>query len=150
MKTIDYFDSDRKEHWLAELGRCDWRAGAYLCALIRKSEFSSTLGEGSKLLLLTDGDELISFCTYSKNDCISDTELSPWVGFVYTYPERRGNRFSGLLFEEVKRIAKKEGVRNVYVATDHTGLYEKYGCEYMTMMKDVDGNMTRVYVMRTG
>lgn len=24
MKVINYFESDRQEHWLAEIGRCDW------------------------------------------------------------------------------------------------------------------------------
>ncbi len=32
------------------------------------------------MLLLTDGDELVSYCTYAKKDDIQPTDLTPWMG----------------------------------------------------------------------
>ena len=52
--------------------------------------------------MLTDGDELISFCTYAEKDDIQPTEFTPWMGFVYTFPEHRGHHYVGLLMEEVE------------------------------------------------
>lgn len=150
MKVLDFFGSPRQDHWLAEIGRCDWGGGAFLHELLDRGTFFDAVGEGSRVLLLTEGDELISFCTYAKRDDIQPTELTPWMGFVYTFPEHRGHRYLGLLFEEVERLAREEHADNVYISTNHTGLYEKYGCVYMALMKDMNGEPSRVYVKRIG
>lgn len=146
MKVIHFFESHRQEHWLHEIAKSDWGAGAFLHELLSEGTFFDAVGEGSRVLLLTDGDELISFCTYAKKDDIQPTELTPWMGFVYTFPKHRGHRYVGLLFEEIERLAKQEHIAKVYVSTNHIGLYEKYGCEYLAQMKDMNGEASRVYV----
>ena len=146
MNVINFFESDRKEHWLQEIAKSDWGAGAFLHELLSKGTFFDTVGEGSRVLLLTDGDELISYCTYAQKDDIQPTELTPWMGFVYTFPKHRGHRYVGLLFEEIERLAKQEHITKVYISTNHIGLYEKYGGEYLTQMKDMNGEASRVYV----
>ena len=70
------------------------------------------------------------------------------MGFIYTFPEHRGHRYMRLLFEEVERLAKEDHHPEVYISTNHIGLYEKYGCEYRTQMKDMDGNPTRIYAKK--
>ena len=99
-------------------------------------------------MLLTEGDELISYCTFAEKDDIQPTELTPWVGFVYTFPERRGYRFAGRLFDEIERLAGEEHIPEIYLSTDHVGLYEKYGFEFRTMMNDMDGRPSRVYAKK--
>lgn len=42
--------------------------------------FKDTVGEKSKVLMLVNRDELISFCTYAELDDIQPTELTPWIG----------------------------------------------------------------------
>ena len=148
MDVIDYFDSSRQEHWLEAIGKSDWDAGTLLHELLSRGTFFDAVGEGSKVLLLTDGDELVSYCTYAQKDDIQPTDLTPWMGFVYTFPQYRGHRYMGLLFGEVERLAKEEHVAAVYISTGHVGLYEKYGCEYMTQMNDMGGEPSRVYVKR--
>ena len=146
MQVIDYFESDRQAHWRGEIGKSDWRAGAFLHDLLRDGTFFSTVGETSRLLLLTDGDALVSYCTYAELDDIRPTDLSPWMGFVYTFPAYRGRRCAGLLFDAVERLAQRDRVPAVYISTNHTGLYEKYGCVFLTTMNDMDGHPSRVYV----
>lgn len=146
MEIINYFESERRDHWLRELSRCDWGAGVYLYELLRDGTFFNAVGEGSRVLLLTEGDELISFCTYAQKDDIQPTELTPWMGFVYTFPQHRGHRYVGLLLVEIRRLAKAQHVEQVYISTNHVGLYEKYGCTYLTQMRDMDGEPSRVYV----
>ena len=147
-KVISFFESDCQEHWLEEIKRSDWKAGAFLYELLSTGRFCEAVGEDSKVLLLTDGDELISYCTYAKKDDIQPTEISPWMGFVYTFPKHRGHRYVGLLFEEIERLAMEEQVSQVYISTNRVGLYEKYGCEFLTTMNDMDGEPSRVYVKR--
>ena len=68
------------------------------------------------------------------------------MGFVYTFPKHRGHHYVGLLMEEVERLAIKDAVSKVYISTNEIGLYEKYGCVFETEMKDMNGEMSRVYV----
>jgi GNAT superfamily N-acetyltransferase len=148
MQVSNYFDIDNKEHWIEEIERSDWRAGAFLGRLLREDRFFDAVGEESRVLLLTDGDELISYCTFAEKDDIQPTDLTPWVGFVYTFPKHRGHRYAGLLFDEVVALAKERQVTEVYLSTNHIGLYEKYGWEFFDMMDDMDGEPSRVYVKR--
>ncbi len=148
MRVIDYFDSDRQRHWLNEIKRGDWRAAGYLHELLSKGTFFEAAGEKSKVLLLTDGDELVSFCTYAEKDDIQSTELTPWMGFVYTFPKHRGHHYVGLLMEEVERLAIKDDVSEVYISTNEVGLYEKYGCEFKAEMEDMSGEPSKVYVKK--
>lgn len=148
MRIINYFESDNKDHWMNEIRKADWGAAEFLYELLSQGTFFSATGENSKVLLLVEGDELISFCTYAEKDDIQPTELSPWMGFVYTFPERRGHHYMGLLMDEVERLAKEEGVSEVYISTNHVGLYEKYGCEFKAEMKDMNGEISRVYVKK--
>lgn len=145
MQVIEYFSCDRPEHWLSQIKKSDWSAGQYLYELLSENKFKDATGENSKVLMLTDEDELISFCTYAQKDDIQPTELTPWVGFVYTFPEYRGHRYVGKLFQEIERLAKDEKVREIFISTDHTGLYEKYGCVFYQMMNDMNGEPSRVY-----
>ncbi len=145
MQVIDYYNCDRQEHWLKQIKKSDWAAGQFLYELLNENRFKDTVGEKSKVLLLVNGDELVSFCTYAEKDDIQPTELTPWMGFVYTFPKYRGHRYMEELFLEVERLAKAEKVHDVFISTGHTGLYEKYGCEFYQMMDDMSGESARVY-----
>lgn len=145
MQVINYFSCDNPEHWLRQIGKSDWSAGQYLYQLLSEGTLKNMAGENAKVLMLTDENALISFCTYAPKDDIQPTELTPWMGFVYTFPEYRGHRYIGYLFQEIERLARAERVRDVYISTNHTGLYEKYGCEFYRMMTDMNGEPSRVY-----
>ena len=148
MGIIDYFKSERKEHWLDKIKKSDWGAGGFLHDLIESGSFYDALGKRSTVLLLTEGDDLISFCTYAEKDDVQPTDLTPWMGFVYTFPAYRGHNYSGVLMDEVIRRAKEDGFEKIYISTTHTGMYEKYGCEFMAVMADVNGDPTRLYTKK--
>ena len=147
MKITDYFAGERQLHWLEEIRKSDWGGGQFLYELLLGNRFSTVLGEGSRLLLLTEGDQLLAFCTYAERDDIPADGLTPWTGFVYTFPQHRGKRRMGKLLEQIHRLAKADGYPFVYISTDHTGLYEKYACAFWKTMKDIHGNQSRVYRM---
>lgn len=150
MRVIEYFTCDRPAYWLEQIKKSDWGAGQYLYELLSEDKFRDAVGEKARVLLLTDGDTLVSFCSYAEKDDIQPTELTPWIGFVYTFPQYRGRRLVGKLFAEIKKLAEAEQVHDIYISTNHEGLYEKYGCEFYQMMKDMDGEPSRVYRMHVG
>lgn len=96
--------------------------------------------------MLTEGGDLISFCTFADKDDIQPTELTPWIGWVYTFPHYRGHRYVGKLLSYAETLTKADGINSIYISTNHNGLYEKYGYEFFGMMKDVHGEDSRVYV----
>lgn len=149
VEILSYFETKKPEWWLKKIAESDWTAGQYLHETLREGRFHSLLGDSARLLMLTDGSSLVSFCTLSERDCIPDTELAPWMGFVYTFPEFRGRRLMGRLIGKVKELAREDGADRVYLATDETGLYEKYGAVYQTMLRDAHGEMSRIYRLDT-
>lgn len=146
MEVLSFYDSENKEHWLEEIRKSKWSASIFLHKLLCENKFFDVMGEGSRVLLLTDGDALISHCTFAEIDDIQPTELTPWVGFVYTFPEYRGHRYAGLLIDEVERLSKAQNIPAVYLSTNHIGLYEKYGFEFFDVMNDIEGEPSRIYV----
>lgn len=146
MEIIGYYSSENKEHWLSEIKKSQWSAGQFLHKLLSDDTFKDTVGESSDVLMLTEGDELISFCTLAEKDDIQPTELTPWIGFVYTFPQYRGHRYSEKLLSYAEEKAKEKFFDKIHISTNHIGLYEKFGYELYSIMKDIDGEDSRVYI----
>lgn len=147
MEIKDFFLLEDKEYWLKKIGESDWRAGKYLCEILSKNQFNDMYGKTSKVFLLIEGKELVSFCTYSEKDEVDDGSMTPWIGFVYTFPAFRGKRRIGKLIEHIYLLAKSEGHRFLFISTDQKGLYEKFGFKYLTTTKTVQNEDTLVYRM---
>ena len=145
LRIIEYFSSGEQSLWLNQIQKSDWSAGQYLCELLRDHRLKELCGESTKVLMLADAEQLVSFCTYAEQDDIREPSLTPWVGFVYTFPAFRGNRYMGQLLDHAEVLARGEGHRCIYISTGETGLYEKYGYSFWKTMKDVNGEDSRVY-----
>jgi len=149
MEIIDYFKCKNQTAWVEKIGQGDWGAAKFLARLLREGSFHATLGEGT-VYLLVDGESIASFVTLTRKDCIEDDTMYPWLGFFFTFPEYRGHRYGGQLLAYAAGEAKKQGYRQVYLATDHVGLYEKYGFAYLENRIDVYGEDSRIYVKHLG
>lgn len=145
MRIIEYFTTENKEYWLNEIGKSDWGAAQYLYQLLSDNRLKSMVGETALVPMLVDEDQLIAFCTFAPLDDIQPTDMSPWVGFAYTFPQYRGHRYFGLLLDYVESVAAIMKKEYIYISTGHTGLYEKYGYEFFKMEKDIGGEDSRVY-----
>lgn len=146
MNIIEYYSTDNKEYWLSKIKESDWGAGQFLYELLKNQKLKEYVGENTKVLMLIDGENLISFCTFAEKDDIQPTELTPWIGWVYTFPQYRGHRYVGKLLSYAEALAKTDGINSIYISTNHDGLYEKYGYEFFEMMKDIHGEDSRVYI----
>jgi len=145
MEIKEFFSSDKKEHWIKEMKDCDWDPGKWLGDLLEEGKLQDTVGNGALVPMLVDGEKLVSFCTFAPLDEIQPTDLTPWVGFVYTDPEYRGHHYAGQLLNYCECMATNMGKENIYISTDHIGLYEKYGYTFLNMQKSVSGEDARVY-----
>lgn len=127
------------------IGKGDWAAARYLADRLRRGTLKALVGESAEVLMLTEGRELLAFCTLSDNDEIDAPELTPWIGFVFTFPAHRGHRYSGRLIEYALRKARLAGATDVYLSSDESGLYEKYGFAPYRRMMTVWGHESQVF-----
>lgn len=144
MEIVNYFESPNKKELLGKIGQCDWGAARFLVELLQKDTFFRTLGGAGDLYLLMDGENLVSFATLTMQDSVRDEAMFPWIGFVYTEPAYRGHRYAGQLLSHAEAAAAGQGYGHIYIATDHVGLYEKYGYRYLENRIDCWGDDQRV------
>ena len=84
-----------------------------------------------------------------ENDFHDRKDLSPNVCAVYTEEACRGQGIAGRLLHFVVEDMRTKGITPLYLVTDHTGFYERYGWEFLcTAHEDDSGNETRVYMHR--
>ncbi|MBO7637384.1 MAG: GNAT family N-acetyltransferase [Treponema sp.] len=145
MEIKEISELENKSCWISKIKDADWRGAKYLVQLLESGNFYAHCGNTSKLFLLIDNLDLISFCTYAEKDEIPDTNLPPWIGFVYTFPQFRGKRKIGILMEHIYLLAKNEGFKNLYISTDQPGLYEKFGFTFKEKLKNRWGGDTLAY-----
>ena len=148
MNIIKYFESDNKQMLIEKLETVDWGAAKFLVSLLKEDRFFEMLGGEGELFFMLDGNKLVSFLTLTKQDVVRDESMYPWIGFVYTMPEYRGNRYSEKLINYAEDIAKEKGFDKVFIATDHIGLYEKYGYDYLENRIGYWGDDNRVLLKK--
>ena len=148
MKIIEYFEADLscQQILLQGLRQCDWGAGKFLLDLLEKQTVAETLGGPGKLFFLLDGENVVSFLTLTGQDCIAFPDFTPWIGFVFTFPEYRGHRYAGLLLDHARECAASNGFPFVFLASGHSGLCEKYGFSHWGNLHDIHGEDSRIYI----
>lgn len=146
MEIIDFFVVENPLFWLKEIKKCEWSAAQLLSRMLTENTFHKTLGYGT-LYLLVDNTHLISFGTLTQKDCFEDNNMYPWIGYIFTKPQYRGHRYSQKIINKMISDARKEGYSRVYLATEHIGLYEKYGFTYLKDRIDIWGDNNRIYYM---
>ena len=99
--------------------------------------------------LCLSGDEIVGGMGVIENDFHDRKDLSPNVCAVFTEEGHRGRGIAGNLLNMVVNDMRSKGISPLYLITDHIGLYEKYGWEFLCMVQgDGEPNMTRMYVHR--
>ncbi len=84
-----------------------------------------------------------------ENDFHDRKDLTPNVCAVFTESEYRGRRIAGKLLNMAVEDLRAKGISPVYLVTDHTGFYERYGWEFFCMVQgDGEPDMTRMYIHR--
>ena len=152
MKIVEYFEADliSRGILIQALRQCGWGAGKFLLRLLEEQKFDETLGRSGKLFFLLDRENVVSFLTLTGQDCIALPDFTPWIGFVFTFPEYRGHRYAGLLLDHARKCAASNGFPFVFLASGHTGLYEKYGFSYWGNLPDIHGEDSRIYTAPAG
>ena len=98
--------------------------------------------------LLEKEGEKIGCAGLVTNDFISRVDLYPWVVAVFIDENHRGNAYSSLLLEKAKSDTKNMGYKYLYLSTQHIGLYEKVGFQYIGQGYHPSGGESRIYEIK--
>jgi len=112
-KLIDYTKNCSREAWPL---------------LAQKMEENKFL-EWEKIFVAIDDENIIWFCTFTKEDWIPDCNYSPFVWFIFVDENYRWKRVSEKMINTVEDYAKTLNFSKLYIVSDHKGLYEKYWFE---------------------
>lgn len=95
-----------------------------------------------------DGGAIAAGMGVIENDFHDRRDLAPNVCAVYTDEPYRGQGIARALLETVCGDMASLGVDTLYLVTDHTGLYERFGWEFFCMVNGDDGP-GRMYIHRS-
>ena len=99
--------------------------------------------------LCMQGEKIVGGLGVIENDFHDRKDLTPNICAVYTEEEYRCNGIAGHLLDMAVEDLRAKGIAPVYLITDHTSFYERYGWEFLCMVQgDGEPHMTRMYIHR--
>ena len=99
--------------------------------------------------LCLDRGRIVGGLGVIENDFHDRKDLSPNVCAVYTEPDCRRRGIAGTLLNLAVDDMRSKGISPLYLVTDHVGFYERYGWEFLCMVRSEDRpEMSRLYIHR--
>lgn len=107
------------------------------------------LGAVPQWYVAVDGNAIVGGLGVIENDFHSRADLAPNVCAVYVEESHRRRGVAGALLNCVCADMAALGVDTLYLLTDHTAFYERYGWEFLCMAQgDGDAEPSRMYIHR--
>lgn len=121
-----------------------------LAAYIESMEDSLTRRKSvPQWYVAVENNRIIAGLGVIENDFHDRKDLAPNVCAVYTEQDKRCNGIAGALLNYVCADMKEKGINDLYLITDHTSFYERYGWEFLCMVQgDGEPDMSRMYIHR--
>lgn len=99
--------------------------------------------------VVMENNRIIGGAGVIENDFHNRKDLTPNVCAVYTEKDRRCNGVAGALLNYICADMKEKEIAALYLITDHTAFYERYGWEFLCMVQgDGEPDMMRMYIHR--
>lgn len=91
--------------------------------------------------------QIISGIGVIENDFHNRRDLTPNICAVYVEENYRCRGIAGKLLDFVCEDMRSFGLKTLYLITDNTGFYERYGWKFLCMVQgDGEADLTRMYV----
>lgn len=93
-----------------------------------------------------DGDSVLGGAGVIENDFHDRPDLFPNICAVFVEPLARGQGIAGELLGYISLDMHGRGIDTLYLVTDHTSFYERYGWEYFSSVRsDGEDSDSRMY-----
>lgn len=120
---------------------------AYLESMEACAEDRSTVPQW---YVAVDGERIVGGLGVIENDFHNRKDLTPNVCAVYVEETYRCRGIAGELLNVVCQDMKEKGIPTLYLITDHTSFYERYGWEFLCMVQgDGEPAMSRMYIHKS-
>lgn len=93
-----------------------------------------------------EGDRIVGGVGVIENDFHNRKDLRPNVCALYTEPDQRGKGIAGALLRTVCEDMRAAGIDTLYLITDHSSFYERYGWSFLCTVAEEGGGFARLYV----
>lgn len=130
-----------KDFMLKQFNNLDWGGSKMLAKKVEDDE----LQDSEHVILLVDNNStFIGHGSLLQEDIVKDTNVSPFIAAVFVSPDYRGQGYSLKIVQKIENIALSEGYRQLYIVTNHEGLYEKEGFRQIGEEKNIKGEYMRL------
>ena len=99
--------------------------------------------------LCIDGEAITGGLGVIENDFHDRPDLTPNICAVYVEADHRRRGIAGRLLNMAVEDLRIKGISPVYLFTDHTGFYERYGWKFLCMAQgNGEDHPSRMYIHR--
>ena len=99
--------------------------------------------------VVRDGGRLLAGAGVIANDFHDRKDLTPNLCALFVEPPGGGRGTAGRLLDFIRRDLGAMGIPRLYLVTDHTAFYERYGWTFLTMVTGDDHLPERMYTAPT-
>lgn len=90
--------------------------------------------------------QVVGMSLFMMTDYYQLPEIYPWITSIFVAEDYRGNRISEKLIDFANEYAKSKGFKRTYIPSEHIGLYEKFGYQYLRDITNYANETDRLYI----
>lgn len=120
-----------------------WGASQALLKMLRQGAVQADADR--EVYFLYDDGEVLGHACLVAEDYLERPQYGPWLSMLYIKPERRGEGWSRQFVAFLEEELRKKGYLKAYIATQHQGLYERFGYQLLEEAKDGIHEVDYVY-----
>lgn len=135
-------DTELQSELLSFIENCSWQETKdHLAKLVRDWEFT----DWETMFVAKADGKVVGMASVLKEDYYPTPDIFPWVSSIFVSEDYRGQRISGKLIEAANMYLKDRGFTKSYIPSDHVGLYEHYGYQYVRDITNYGGTDDHLY-----
>ena len=92
-----------------------------------------------------EGERIMGGVGVIENDFHDRIDLYPNACALFVEPDFRGRGIAGALLEFACEEMRRNGIDTLYLITDHTSFYERYGWNFLCTVNEDGGGTARMY-----
>lgn len=101
--------------------------------------------EWESMFVAVDENEIVGHASIMKTDYYPIDDIYPWITTVFVTEKYRRMRICGMMIDYINQYAKELGFNRTYIASEHFGIYEKYGYEYLKDIVNYGGGTDHLF-----
>ena len=136
---------EKAAHWFSE--KWEIPVAAYRESMEKSIQNPAAIPQW--YLVINEEQRIIAGAGLIENDFHNRKDLTPNLCALFVLEDYRGQGIAGELLELARKDTGKLGFPMLYLVTDHTSFYQRYGWEYVTDVQGDDGLAQRLYQIKT-